>query len=71
MGLIKESDTLLYYSYIVKEFYILYENKFVEVPKERITSFACINNYIDNLSRMADMADNIDTNKLFFINYNL
>ena len=25
--------------------------------------------YIDNLSRMADMADNIDTNKLFFINY--
>lgn len=49
MGLIKESDTLLYYSYIVKEFYILYENKFVEVPKERITSFACINNYIDNL----------------------
>ena len=28
-----------------------------------------LDNYIDNLSRMADMADNIDTNKLFFINY--
>lgn len=67
MSLIKSTDSLIYYSYSVKEVYLLYEDETVQIPSERLTAFTCLNDFINNLFPIVKIKITIDTGTYYKI----